>query len=304
MIPMIGKTFFDEKSLLEDYLSQANISLSSFSFINLFIWQEFFKFDFNFIDGNLCVFAKNSLGTFMYLPPLGKNISLQTIHQGFEYMQSLNGPYHVSRIENVQENQRSLFPSDDFSFYKKGYEYCYYRKDLVNLKGNAYKSKRSCLNYFKKNYHFQYLSYQKEMKDDCLLLYENWKRQRVQTFSDDTYRQMIEENQSVHSLAMRYHKELGLLGRVVAVDGKIRAYSFGYFLNPSIFCVLFEIADLCIKGLSTFIFRELCDDPELKKFPFINCMDDFALKNIEQTKLSFRPVILIPSYVVTLKSDG
>lgn len=289
----------ERKELIQQYLREAPGLLSSFSFINIFAWQEFFQFEFEVIDGNLCVFARHDGGTFLYLPPLGKNISAKTIAACFERMAKANRVKGVARIENVHVHQLALFPPEEFSRYNKGCEYCYYRKDLVNLTGNSYKSKRSSYNHFVKNYRFQYLPYEDSMRGECAVLYKDWAESRRPVYAENRVAlQMLEENAGVHQLALRHYKELGLTGRVVTIDGKIMAYTFGYPLNAQTFCVLFEIADLSFNGLGVFVFREFCRDAALTPYKFINVMDDFELENIHRTKLSFRPVALLPSYII------
>lgn len=294
----------ERKELVQRYLREVPGQLSSFSFINIFTWQDFFQFEFETIDGNLCVFARHEAGTFLYLPPLGKNVSPATIAKCFERMDKVNRNKGVSRVENVHAQQLPLFPAGEFSHYNKGYEYCYYRKDLANLTGNAYKSKRSSYNHFAKNYQFKYLPYEDSMREECAALYRDWADSRRPVYADNAVSlQMLEENAGVHRLALRHYKELGLTGRVVVIDGKVKAYTFGYPLNEQTFCVLFEIADLACNGLGVFIFREFCRDAALAPYKFINVMDDFELKNIQRTKDSYHPVILLPSYTVTRKVE-
>ncbi len=296
----MSAALLERKKLIQQYLREAPGQLSSFSFINIFTWQEFFQFELEVINGNLCVFARHEAGMFLYLPPLGKDVSAKTIEACFERMDKVNRNKGVSRVENVHAHHLPLFPAEEFSHYNKGHEYCYYRRDLVNLTGNAYKSKRSSCNHFVKNYKFKFLPYEDSMRADCAALYQNWAQSRRSAYADNAVAlQMLEENAGVHQLALRHYQELGLTGRVVTVDGKIRAYTFGYPLNAETFCVLFEIADLSFNGLGVFIFREFCRDAALAPYKFINVMDDFELENIHRTKLSFRPAVLFPCYVVS-----
>lgn len=292
----------ERKELIQQYLREAPGLLSSFSFVNIFTWQEFFQFELEVIDGNLCVFARHDAGTFLYLPPLGRNISPRTIAACFQRMEQANCRKGVSRVENVHACQLPLFSPEEFSYYNKGYEYCYYREDLVLLAGNPYKSKRSSYNQFARNYRFKYLPYEDAMREDCARLYQSWAQSRRPVYAGNAVAlQMLEENAGVHQLALRHCNALGLTGRVVTIDGKIRAYTFGYPLNAQIFCVLFEIADLSFNGLGVFIFREFCRDAALAPYKFVNVMDNFELKNIQRVKDSFRPVVLLPSYTVIRK---
>ena len=108
---------------------------------------------------------------------------------------------------------------------------------------------------------------------------------------------MLEDNYHTNRLVMSYCRELGLVGRIVEIDDKIKGYSFGYKLNNDTFCVLFEVTDLEIKGLAQYIFREFIRDSN--GISFINVMDDSGLKNLSKVKNSYRPVRLEPSYLIT-----
>ncbi len=293
-----GENLLEKRSLVETYLKQHAFSLSSFSFAAIFGWQDFFEFDFKVINENLCIFAQNELGRFMYLPPLGNEFKSETVEECFRIMEERNGKKGVTRIENVPEEMLSLFSKDQYLFSLKGHEYCYAREDIACLEGNKYKTKRSSYNQFIKNNSYQYVPYEKNMLEECLFLYGDWAQKRALIYEDDIYRQMLEENKTVHQVTLQYSEELGLVGRVVLVNNKIKAYAAGFEINKEIFCVLFEIADLTMKGLPVFIFSQFCRDDRLKQYKFINVMDDFELANIKKTKMSFHPSKLIPSYII------
>ncbi len=289
----------DNKTEVESFLKQSGESLAVYSFTNLFAWKDYFKFEFKIINDGLCVFAKNEIGCFMYWPPLGKRIIENTIDQCFIHMESINQGNGVSRIENVGQNLLEFFNPTQYRRYKKGYEYCYYKEDIVALRGNRYKSKRGLLNQVRRQGKIEYLPFERKMKEECLALYDQWATQRCETNQDDIYQEMIKENRKGHALTFEYDQQLGLLGRVVKVDGVIKAYSFGYKINSENFCVFSEISDLSIKGLAVYIFHKLCKDKDLKSHKFINAMDDFELKNVAKTKMSFYPTHLLANYSIS-----
>ena len=277
------------KPVVEEYLRDTPAVLSSHSFVSLFTWKDFFEFGFKVIDDALCIFATHEAGTFLYLPPLAKDLSPAVIDTCFADMHERNQGRGVSRIENLDERLLPLFPTEKFFPYCKGYEYYYYRQDLAALAGNDYKSKRSSYNHFCKNYWSAYRPYSPEMQKKCLELYDAWSNRRKEIDPDPVAVQMLEENRSVHRLVMEHDEALEIVGRVVEVDGELKAYTFGYRLNDQTFCVVLEIADWSVQGLAVYIFREFCADVELKKYKFINVMDDFAMDEVKQTKLSFKP---------------
>lgn len=180
--------------------------------------------------------------------------------------------------------------SIEFNKIKKYKEYICLRKDLAELKGDRFRHKRSGYNYFVKNYKYAYLPFKKEMRNSCLELFSKWMKERKEKYKDPYYHRLIDDCLNAQKIAMEEFEELGLTGRVVIINGEISAYTFGYELNRETFCILFEITDLNIKGLSQFIFREFCK--ELTQYKYINLMDDSGLENLKRVKESYRPVNL------------
>ncbi|MDP2653639.1 MAG: hypothetical protein Q8Q08_06370 [Candidatus Omnitrophota bacterium] len=288
-----------QKPLFDRYAAACACPLSAFSFVSVFTWADFFRFEFRAIEDNLCVFASDDIGTFLYLPPLGREFSPKAADAAFEFMHQANRGRGVSRIDNVPESWRRHFPEDRFRHQSKGHEYIYVREDIALLSGNAYKSQRALCNYFVKHYDFEFRFFAAGDTAACLDLYDRWSADRREKNTDAVYRQMLDDNRRVHERIMRFASALGLTGRVISVDGTVRAYTFGYALTPEIFCILCEVADLQFKGIAVTIFRALCDDGDIRRFRFVNAMDDFAMANVARTKMSFKPAILWPSYTVT-----
>jgi len=297
---MARQNLLQQKHRIEAAVKESQNPLSASCFANIFIWQDFFDFECQEIDQNLCVWASNETGTFLYLPPLGKMISPKAVEECFSLMGKMNNGSSVSRIENVPGCWIEHFDKERFSFFAKSPDYVYRKKDIAFLRGDAYKSQRWAYNHFVKNSRGRYLSYEPSMLEGCLILFKRWAKERGQRCDDPMYQQMLEDNQKVHERVLRYNRELDLIGRVVMVDGRVAGYSFGVALNQETFCILCEVTDLSVKGTAVFIFREFCRDQALESFSFINAMDDSGLENLKRVKLSFHPVELISNYVVSL----
>ena len=88
---------------------------------------------------------------FMMLPPLGK-FKPTVIQKCFEIMNVYNQNSAVSRIENVAREDTTKYSRLGLSSKLKDTEYLCLRKDLIELAGKGFKSKRSSCNYFVKNY--------------------------------------------------------------------------------------------------------------------------------------------------------
>lgn len=294
---------FSSQRVFQKFLGKTQYDLSMFSFVNIFSWKDFFDFEFKVIGGALCVFAKHELGSFLYLPPLGKALSLGLAEKCFGILFTMNQGRGISRIENVEEKDLGVFSPEKYTIYHKSDEFVYRRSELEHLAGNKYKSKRALYNQCARSKSCVFIPYRPSMKKECLQVYRRWAKERKERYDDDIYRQMIDENLCVHDTCLSHYQKLGLVGRVVLIDGKIHAYTFGFDLKQDVFCVLLEVADRSVKGLSTYIFREMCRDTQIKRFDFINVMDDFGLENIRATKLLFKPCRIHPSYVVSPKAS-
>lgn len=291
--------FLEHRSMFDGYLKHREHHLSVYHFSSIFLWQDFFEFTFETIDGYLFILATHDLGTFLYLPPLGGELDPALIEKAFIRLNRANRKPSFSRIENVAEEDLKHFDPRRYKITEKSKDYYYLKDDIVGLKGNAYKSKRSSYNHFMSNHSREFVDFSAQWEHDCESLYDIWSENRATRSKDEVYRAMLEENRGVHRLIRRYQDELGLEGRVVLVDGRVQAYTFGYRLNEPTFCVLVEIINLDLKGLSVYIFNRFCADDRVKPFRWINVMDDFAMDNVARAKESFHPKKYHVSYVVT-----
>ncbi|MBF0122207.1 MAG: DUF2156 domain-containing protein [Candidatus Omnitrophica bacterium] len=300
---ILGVDLLSRQRELSVWLSRRNRLLSVLSFVNFFSWKEFFTFRFDEIDKNLCVFADQPVGTFLYWPPLGEKISAVAVDACFARMREQNKGGSMSRIENVSRDDLNFFDPARYEFRLQGHEYVYYRKNIAELKGDDYKSKRHDINQLMSRAHLEYRPFLSSDIERCCELFDRWLDKRRRQHEDDTYRYMLEENRSVHRLLLENADALGLVGRLVLVDGRISGYTFGYPLSDNIFCDLLEVTDPDVTGLSAFLFREFCADEALRGFAFVNAMDDFGMPNVSKGKMSYRPVFLEPIYAVMERQD-
>lgn len=290
----------NDKPIFARYVQQTCPRLSSYAFAPLYIWRDHFALYWGELKGHLCVFAKQNDDYFMPILPIpyadNSCSYLNVVRKAYQFMLELSRNPHIARIENVPQEMLAFFEKHGFSATLKESEYLYETEALSTLSGNRYKSKRSAYNAFVKRYPSATLSpYCPSDQDGCFALYDAWRTERAAQCDDEIYCAMLEDSRSAHRISVAYADALGLLGRVVRIDGEIKAYTFGYPLNSDTFCVLFEVADLRIKGLAQFIYREFCREL-MGTYKWINAMDDSGLENIRRVKRSYHPTHLIPSY--------
>lgn len=290
----------NDKPLFDAYAHQTCTRLSHYAFVPLYVWREHFQFYWTLLSDYLCIFAKQADDYFMPILPMPSEIEnhiyLSVVNKAYQFMLASNRNPHIARIENVPQEMISCFEKNGFCANLKETEYLYETVALVELRGDRYKQQRHAYNVFVAAHPSAKLCpYRPADQAECLALYDTWREARSQKYDDPIYNAMLDDSQSAHRIGISDADALGLLGRIVRIDGEIRGYTFGYPLNTDTFCVLFEITDLSTKGLAQFIYREFCTEL-MNSYRWINAMDDSGLENLKRVKRSYYPCQLLPSY--------
>ncbi len=294
----LKKICIRDKDIIQNFFNKYNSFLSSYSFLSIFIWKDILHIAWKIIEDHLFIFAKTG-GWFLLLPPIGNGHQLST---GMDILKQLNGKDSaVSRIENLAL-QDCEEPYLDFK--KSDLEYICLTKELVELKGDRYKSKRANCNYFNNRYKYTYRNFSRHQTQEAIALYLRWAKKRIRNNQsqdkyneDEYYNMLISDSALAHQTGMLYAERLGLEGRVIYINNKIEGYTFGFPLRQDTFCILFEIAEPEIKGLAQWMFREFCK--EHISYRYISLMGDSGLENLKKVKTSYRPIVKIPVFTTS-----
>ncbi len=286
----------------EQALARVETPLAHFSLAPHLIWTDLFRYSWTETAGCLCLFADYADGLFMPLPPLpphGMSLTRDAVAACFRLMHERNRGSAVSRIENVPEELVGELQALGYRVKPKDPDYLYRTADLAALAGDPYKSQRAACNRFERERQHAFEPYHESDREACTQLCREWMAQKQATGEDAVARQMLADSEAAHQEALAHAGALGLAGHVVRVDGRVRAYTFGYERSPSVFCVLLEVADRSIPGLAAWIFRERCRLALAQGYEFINTMDDAGLPSLAQSKRAYHPVRLVPSYIAS-----
>jgi len=325
-----------DRNRFERAVAAVETPLAHFAFAPHVIWGELFRYSWAEREDHFCLFAEYSDGIFMPLPPLpfapmgrevgsrfevrdkppvvlprtsypvpGSSLAPRTPHlatvlaECFAIMRKRNKGSGVSRIENVPEEWVAGFEAAGYQVKPKDSDYLYRTADLAALAGDRYKSQRAACNRFEREHRHSFEPYQDSDRDACLTLFREWAGQKQTAGLEEAGRHMLADSESAHREALTHHRELGLAGHVVRVDGTVRAYTFGYERTSSVLCVLLEVADRTIAGLATFIFRGFAREAAGRGYELMNTMDDSGLPSLAHSKRAYHPLRLVPSYIAT-----
>ncbi|MEF9863547.1 MAG: phosphatidylglycerol lysyltransferase domain-containing protein, partial [Christensenellaceae bacterium] len=174
-------------------------------------------------------------------------------------------------------------------------EYLYNAKDLIELKGKKYHSKRNHVNAFLRDYQCEFLPYQDEYKEECIALQEEW---AIEKQADE--RDAQEELLSIKK-ALNNFEELGFVGCVVKINGEIVGFSFGEQICKRTAIIHIEKAKAGINGLYTYLNQKFAATM-WSHCQFINRAEDMGVEGIRKAKRSYYPVRMLEKYDVLLKS--
>ena len=272
--------------------------LAAYAFPYHYVWTTHLSYWWTESGETVFLLARSPDGWFMPLPPLGPRPLEETVGEAFTMMREWNGPSPVSRIEHVMDAQRIALEQVGLHCRHKEGDYVYSAEAVASLAGDRYKSQRALCNRVEREQAITLEPYHARYGDGCRALLERWARQKESGLRDEVAVLMLQDAPAVHALVFSEYESLGLSGTVAIAQGRVVAYTFGYWLTPQTWCVLLEVADRSIPGSAQWLFRETCRIAASQGAVWINAMDDAGLLSLRAAKQAYHPVSIIQSYVV------
>ena len=289
----------------EDYARFASVlapvqsPLAAYALVPHVVWSDLFQYSWAEFEGRLCLFAEYQDGLFMPLPPVGVGSLEHALVQAFALMRHRNRGSAVSRVENIPEEWKHRFDTLGYRLAGKDPDYLYEAKNLAALAGDPYKSQRAACNRFQRERRARYELFDRRHAGECLDLYRCWAAQKDHPALEPMARQMLVDAERAHRRVLFGDGLPDLVGRVMWVDDRLAAYTFGYPRGSDVFCVLLEVADRRIPGLAASLFRMFSAEAVNAGFRFINTMDDSGLGSLARSKQGYRPAARVASYIAT-----
>ncbi len=301
----------ESRKILEEYLWGFDYCTSGLTFTSLYMWRNINYFSWQIIGDYLCIAGLSHLETdtkqpFLF-PPLTKDgeyepeklketiIGAKEIFEKAGYQFSIRlMPFHMMDIiEKACPGEIRFF--DD----RPNYDYVYRTRDLIELKGRDYHSKKNHLNYFLNNYKYEYVQLTSEMADEAMeFIREFNKRKELPEHEMELLK--MEERAMVD--VFNNIEAIGYLAGAILIDGKIQALSIGGALNRNTVTVHVEKANIEYRGLYQAINNEFCKHVA-SNFKFINREEDMGIPGLRKAKLSYKPVKLVESHIAIFKED-
>ena len=274
-------------------------SLAAYSPVYHYMWNGLLAYWWMELQGTFCLFAQSPDGWFMPLPPIGAGPIDRPLSDAMGLLRRWNSDSPVSRVENVPPRLVPELERLGYRLTPKEPDYLYRATDLVALVGDRYKSQRALCNRFEREQSFEVGPYQVGDRQGCRVLLGDWSRQKQAEGLEAFGAMLLADAAPAHEVIWSQASALGVTGRVVRTHGRICAYTFGYWLTSTTFCVLLEVTDRTLPGLAQYLFRETCRTAVAAGAEYINAMDDAGLPGLRASKQAYHPAMLIPNFVAS-----
>ncbi|MDD3394582.1 MAG: phosphatidylglycerol lysyltransferase domain-containing protein [Anaerotignum sp.] len=290
----------DKKPLIESYTKPWGAECSDLSFANMFIWGTDGKMEYAEKD-HVLYLKLNFKGVPVYfwapIPKAGAEVNYRNaVYDAIDYMKKLGvEPTFRSVSTPFFEMMQKACPELIVQPTDIAWDYVYEREKLETLAGKKLHGKRNHVNKFLSQYpDFEYKKLEASMIQDCIALYDQWQEEK-----DEISAGLKEERKSV-LLALNHMKELGLVGGVIFIEGKLAAFTLGERLQPHLQLVHIEKAEASYEGIYPMINQQYvkneCMDVEL-----INREEDMGIEGMRKAKRAYYPVKMIEKYMFSIR---
>jgi hypothetical protein len=282
------------KPLFDRYARRILTPLSDYTFANNFIWLSQRSGFYQIIEDCFCLFSLNGHYLTMQLPPLGApDRQKQALCACFDIMDRYNPSPYLSAVEFVHRDFAQLIEPERWLIERSLPDYIYCTEDLIELKGNAYKTKRSEINQFRRaypNHRMEVLG--PRHWSGIRALIETWLRNRLKYLEAEAIADFfytVEQERKAIERALEHYDTLGISGLCLIIDDRLEGFTLGERITADVGSVLVEKSNFAIHGSAQYLFREFAKT--FRDCTYINVGDDLGLENLRRVKMSYRPAL-------------
>lgn len=283
-----------DRATLHEWLWRFQPETSELTFTNLFIWREYFGWEWAG-DGDWLwlVAAKRGYA----LPPIGPAPRAETARRLLHHLRDERG--FSPRLERVDAalvaEMAGGAPDLVVEPTRNQFDYVYRTEALATLAGRKYSAKRNQLNRLQREYPAaRYLSLTPSLTAACQELAGRWCELR----RCDEDGSLLGEWEAVQE-ALVHFAALQLQGGAIELAGQLVAFALGEPLNAQTAVIHIEKADPTITGLYVLINQQFAAQA-WAAFPFINREQDLGDEGLRQAKLSYNPDRLVEKFRISL----
>ena len=296
--PLFRPIELADRQCITEILLEHRPGTSELTFANLFIWRNHYDLRWSVYKDWLCLVGREGGGAYFAMSPVGPAGRADIVMVLLEWLKAYKGVLEplIERADEGLALEVSNLPGLTVEERREHFDYVYLTRDLIELAGSRYRTKRNHINQFYRAYE----SYTYETLDEghikaCLRLQEEWCLQR----RCDEDLNLLGEWDATKEILNNY-RALEVTGAVILVGGEVKAFTLGERLAEDMAVIHIEKADPEIPGLYQLVNQQFCAR-QWNNLTFINREQDLGIPGLREAKLSYNPDHFIKKYRITLK---
>lgn len=282
----------EDKQWMSEKFAEDDRNACEYSFANNFVWRNAYQIEVAEAYG--CAIARfYARGERLYSYPIGRGNRRRIIATLLEECKEKGEPFKMLPVTGADKKDLARwFPGQFFvDGIRYDYDYVYSREKLATLAGTKMHGKRNHIARFKELGDWSYETITDENMEECVAMGHEW----VSMHTEEWNAEMEAEMNAVYQ-GFEHWKELGLVGGLLRLDGKVVAFTVGERLNSNTFVVHFEKAFPQLQGAYPMINQQFVQH-ECADYEYVNREEDTGDLGLRRAKLSYEPEILLKKYM-------
>lgn len=281
----------EDKEIITQYFKHHTSRSCERTFVNVFLWSRKYPVKWAVIE-NALVFKSEDDEHLSFAFPAGEDEDIKKAMKVMEQYSAEKG-YPFTMYNVTPDNFEKLsewYPGRfEIEYDRDAADYIYESEKLATLSGKKLHGKRNHINKFKSVYEdrWSYETMTEEHLEECFQMALKWRNDNGCNDDEEKNAEMC-----VTLNSLRLFKELGLIGGVLKIDGKVAAFTLGEPVCSDTFVVHIEKAYADIQGAYPMINQQFVEH-ECKDYQYINREEDTGAEGLRKAKLSYRPVFLV-----------
>ncbi len=286
----------EDKELIDSYIINKKEN-SEMSFVNLYIWKDYYQSRYCICDGMMVFIHTVPDGKRVCSYPCGRGDVLSCLTKLKEYFAQTGEALVITNATRKEADDfKRFFPCATVTENRDFEDYVYSTDSLISLSGKKLHAKRNHLNRFKNTY--KGYVYRPITEDDfsrCIGF--------AKFISGNLdYSGEISDSGEIRSIELIFEKfhQLGLKGGLIEIEGNLAAFTVCEEHIPGGAIIHVEKADTAYDGIYVAINNEFASN-ELSHTEFINREEDMGLEGLRKAKLSYRPCRMVEKFICIAK---
>ena len=283
-----------QKDETEHIFRIENSASADYCFGNIYMWDKRYKQKTAVVGGRLVTLI-SGINDDYFSFPVGEG----DIAPAFDFMREYCRSNGIRlKLCGVEGRHKALmekaFPGCfSYTADRDFFDYVYPIDALISYSGKHLHAKKNHCNRFENENEWSFVPLTIGLIPDCISMLDEWTIAEAERLPDG----ITAEHEAILR-GFRHFDELGLMGGVLIIGGKVSGFAIGERLNDTCFCEHFEKAFTDIPGAYPVVCREFAKMIKAKypEICYVNREDDLGSESLRRSKLSYQPERLLEKY--------